>query len=379
MEIEKDKDRRLKISSEWKRTLLRLLWLLLIPFAFLMAELASQYPYVVETVYTNGIYPVISTAVGKVFGLLPFSFAEFLIYALLGLLALWIVVTIYKAIKRSLKAIRLVRTLISYAIVVAVAINAFYFMWGFNYYRLSVAYSLGIELKERDTQELADLCVSLAYAANTLREEVPEDERGVFAYDKDTNEVLQEIPSAYNNLGEIHPQFEHEIEIPAPKPVVASEAMSWAGISGIFIPFTEEANVNVHQDDLLLASSAAHESAHFMGVAREDEANFVSFLACLSSDDPSIQYSGVMLGLIHAGNALADVSPEAYSQLRALYSDGVKLDLSAHSAYWKQYEGKAEEVVTQMNDNYLKQHKQEDGVQSYGRMVDLMLAYYDDV
>ena len=35
-----------------------------------------------------------------------------------------------------------------------------------------------------------------------------------------------------------------------------------------------------------------------------------------------------------------------------------------------------QETVDQVNDSYLKQQKQEDGVLSYGRMVDLLLAYY---
>jgi len=36
------------------------------------------------------------------------------------------------------------------------------------------------------------------------------------------------------------------------------------------------------------------------------------------------------------------------------------------------------DASTQMNDRYLKAHSQEDGVRSYGRMVDLMLAYYKE-
>ena len=32
-----------------------------------------------------------------------------------------------------------------------------------------------------------------------------------------------------------------------------------------------------------------------------------------------------------------------------------------------------------MNDAYLRLNQQEDGVQSYGRMVDLLLAYYREI
>jgi len=37
---------------------------------------------------------------------------------------------------------------------------------------------------------------------------------------------------------------------------------------------------------------------------REDEANFIAFLACLQSDDPEFRYSGVYLASVHAMNAL---------------------------------------------------------------------------
>ena len=39
-------------------------------------------------------------------------------------------------------------------------------------------------------------------------------------------------------------------------------------------------------------------------------------------------------------------------------------------------DGKVAEVSNKVNDTYLKVNKQEDGVKSYGRMVDLLLAQY---
>ncbi|MPN48555.1 hypothetical protein SDC9_196165 [bioreactor metagenome] len=164
--------------------------------------------------------------------------------------------------------------------------------------------------------------------------------------------------------------------IPAPKGVTFSTGMSYAGLAGIFIPFTGEANVNIDAPDFLLVSSAAHESAHLMGVAREDEANFVSYLACASSGDAEMQYSGVMLALIYCGNALASADNALYSKLWQTYTAGMVRDLSNNSAYWDSFEGPVEEAVNNINDSYLKANAQPEGVKSYGRMVDLMLAYY---
>lgn len=365
------------IPHEWKKAFRRLWWLLLLPAALILKELAAAHPIAVQTLYVDGMFPAISSVVSWIFGWLPFSFAEFMIYALLILLGVWIVYAIVKAVRKQTNALRLFRTLTSFAIVACAGIFSFYFLWGFNYFRPSVAYSMGLELKEREPQQLADLCVALTDAANTLREQVDEDENGIFTLPDGNVEALGEIPAAYAALGREYAQF--ACGIPRAKPVAASELMSAAGISGIFIPFTEEANVNVHQSQLLLPVSAAHESAHLMGIAREDEANFIGYLACIRSQDPSLRYSGVMLALIHAGNALNKISPGAYSQLYDLYSDSVKRDLRAYNAYWDQYKGRTQETVTKINDNYLKQQHQDDGVMSYGRMVDLLLAYYSEI
>ena len=153
--------------------------------------------------------------------------------------------------------------------------------------------------------------------------------------------------------------------------------MSYGGIAGIYIPYFAEANVNINQPALLIASSAAHETAHYLGVAREDEANFVSYLACTYSLDASVRYSGTMLALINCANQLYASDAELYRRLVSeYYSEGMLRDLRDYNAYWDSFEGPMEEAVDNMNDNYLKFNKQENGVKSYGMMVDLLLAYY---
>ena len=51
------------------------------------------------------------------------------------------------------------------------------------------------------------------------------------------------------------------------------------------------------------------------------------------------------------------------------------VDLRGNNEFWARYDGKAAEVSNQLNDTYLKINSQADGVKSYGRVVDLMLAY----
>ena len=136
--------------------------------------------------------------------------------------------------------------------------------------------------------------------------------------------------------------------------------------------------MNVHQPDLLQLHAAAHEMAHQLGIASEDAAEFVGFLACMSSDNPEIQYSGLMNALVHCGNALSRADKELYAAACQSYSDDLWRDFSAYNAYWERYEGKAEEIATETNDSYLKHNAQPSGVRSYGESVDLLLAYFYD-
>ena len=70
-------------------------------------------------------------------------------------------------------------------------------------------------------------------------------------------------------------------------------------------------------------------------------------------------------------SALHSVDPEAFTALMAQASDGVKRDLGAYNAYWQQFEGRVQEISSSVNNAYLQSNLQEDGVKSYGRVVDL--------
>ena len=47
-----------------------------------------------------------------------------------------------------------------------------------------------------------------------------------------------------------------------------------------------------------------------------------------------------------------------------------------NTEYWGRYKGKVAEVSTAVNNSTLEFHGVEDGVKSYGRVVNLMLAWY---
>ncbi len=346
---------------------------LLLCFALLAPQWASSHSQWVEEVYSQILYPAMGLLSARFLGIFPFSVGEFLLYGLIGCglaLLVWLIVLLCR------KKWRRALGLLSCAFLLASALFAqFYVCWGLNYYRLPLSDSLGLDVKARIVEELSGLCRHLANLAGDLRADLPEDESGVVVMPK-AGDILQSIPSYYNQLAQGLSFF--SAPLARPKAVLASEGLSYLGITGIYLPFTHESNVNVHEPPFFIPVTAAHECAHQLGLAREDECNFAAYLACMASGDAASQYSGVLLALIHCGNALAGKDSAAYTALVESYSPAIARDLARYHAYWRAHEGKAKEIANAANDNYLKAHGQDDGVASYGRMVDLMLAAFED-
>jgi hypothetical protein len=80
----------------------------------------------------------------------------------------------------------------------------------------------------------------------------------------------------------------------APKEVYFSEALSYLSISGFYFPFTAEANINTKEGNIYIPFVICHEKAHQYGIMREQDANFVAYLACIQSQNSDFIYSGYL-------------------------------------------------------------------------------------
>ena len=264
----------------------------------------------------------------------------------------------------------------------AVIFFGYVILCGVNYHRYPVAYHFGLSVENSSVEELEGLFVELADKAVELRKDLTnEDENGVYVLPYSKKALGTAAKNAYAALAKEYPVFGGNY--PAPKHVFFSRLMSYTEITGVFTPWTMEANVNVDIPSYSIGSTMCHELAHLRGFMREDEANYISYRACMASGDTDLQYSGVMLALIYTGNALYGQSPERYYELCGKhYSAAVAKDLIANNEYWDQFEKPVvgettvADIAEKVNDTYLKMNEQTDGTKSYGRVVDLLLAEY---
>jgi hypothetical protein len=184
--------------------------------------------------------------------------------------------------------------------------------------------------------------------------------------------ILDGGNAGYEQAGAIYPELGGRYG--KPKGLLLSAPMSYLGLAGVYFPFTGEANVNMAVPDAMLPSTMSHEMAHQRGFAREDEANYIAYLTCSLNPDPDFQYSGNLLAVVISMNMLNRYDTERYTQLQEKYSKGVREDLKYYSVFLKKHESVVGQISNDVNDLYLKSNQQVDGVYSYNRMVDLLIA-----
>lgn len=304
-------------------------------------------------------------------GIFPFSVAEVVLWLLsVGFVfaSIYFIIRFIKSTNRKSFLINIFTYMLA---IVAVAFTVFVLFCGIYYNRKGIGEYIGYVNDENiDAQELYEVCVILANQANEL---------SYANTDMDFSDVAEETRKAFENLGNKYPMFEDVYG--RPKKVFLSKIMSYMQIAGIFSPFTMEANVNVSQVAYNIPFDSCHEMAHMYGFMREDEANFIAYLACMESDNEYFRYSGAMLAFILCHNELFEMDYELWCAADELISYDVSQDFAQNNEYWSELEDtEVGEIVSDMseeiNDTYLKVNGQEEGVISYTRMVRLMVAKY---
>lgn len=329
-------------------------------------------------IYSAAAYPVLVNTLGRFSSIFPFSLSEAGLY-LAGVFCILNLVTLFKKPLSALSRLFFLACLLLFLYTAGC---------GINYYRTPFSYETGMAAEKSSAEELYALCQFLTMQVNLSLEEIDHSQDALSGlYPGQTEDTP--LPSAerlralgregmasMRHLGEEYPQLSGYY--PYPKPLINPRLLSVQQLCGIYSPFTIEANYNREMPYYNIPHTICHELSHLKGFMREDEANFIGYLACVGSESPDFRYSGYLTGWVYAGNALAKADLKAYYGLYGQLDPKAAADLDWNNRFWDRFDGKVAEASAQLNDRYLKANSQEDGVRSYGRMVDLMLTYYKD-
>lgn len=236
--------------------------------------------------------------------------------------------------------------------------------------------------REYHIRELALVRDHIVRQCNELAETMERDENGYIVYRED---IGQRAVSEMKRLGEEYPLLDGYY--PVPKKFMFSGFFSQQYIMGYYFPFSMEANYNGTMYIANVPPTICHELSHVKGFIYEDDANFIGFLACISSDDAFFRYSGYLSALDYLNRDLYESlgrSREAYLSYEVCSPLVERDNIFLTSQAWEEVESRAvinTEIVKQASRSFLETNLQVNGVgegiASYGDVVERLLIYYD--
>jgi hypothetical protein len=247
----------------------------------------------------------------------------------------------------------------------------FNLLWGLNYNRQGISSQLGIEVKKYSLADLDTLATAIQQKLNDYAAKVTEAQRDSFARKRD---LFREGKLVYQNAAKKYPFLAYH---PASvKPSLFSYAGNYLGFQGYYNPFSGEAQVNTTVPRFIEPFVTAHEIAHQLGYGKENEANFVAFLACREVESPVYKYSLYFDLYNYAANEIYKrdtVLSKAF--YKKLHPQVVK-DIETLSRFYKAYKNPVEPIITWSYGHFLKANNQPGGKLTYNEVVAWLIAYY---
>ncbi len=323
--------------------------------------------------YGFNIYPVIVGIFANISGIFPFSVGEIMLILAVLAAVFAVVYFIVNMIRRKGRRIAFLLSSLSTVLLAAsVIVFDFSYAMGINYSRKPFSEIAGLSTSKYTKEQVRE---ALLYSIDNLAlacEKVSTGEDGHVILPEDlptcAADAMRKLGQKYDSLNSTYPRI---------KPVMMSELMCYGHITGMFAFFSMEATYNTNNVPEVIGHTMCHELSHLTGFMREDEANYISFLACRDSGDPYLEYSGWYDMTIHMLNAYnKDSTYEEYFSAAANIPASAWNQMEMQSEFWKKYETHFGEVAEAMNDTYLKMNDQPEGTKSYGRVVDLFMAEY---
>ena len=341
--------------------------LLLIP-QYLLIRLLSNYPEFVEQYYSNGLYPFISKIFRYVLGWLPFSFGD-LIYTFAITYAIrWF----YKNRKRFRKDTK--QWVVDIFAALSLIYFAFHLFWGINYYRLPLHKSLDLK-HDYTTEKLVLVTEELIKKSNEYHSKITTNDTLKVDIPYSKKDVFKQVSNGYTNLKRVFPHLEYHPK--SIKKSLFSYPLTYMGFSGYLNPLTNEAQVDAIIPIYKFPTTSAHEIAHQLGFAAENEANFIGCLASINNDDIYFKYTGYTFGLRYCLNEIYYRDECLYEDLVADLNKGILKNYKEVREFWEAHQNPTEPLFKLFYSGFLKANKQDKGMKSYSYVVALLVNYFD--
>lgn len=327
----------------------------------------SNYPLLVEKYYGQGVYPYISGFFRFLLGWIPFSVGDIMYASLLFL------VLRYLIFKRKCIWNNKLNFIINIGLVLSVAYFTFNISWGLNYHRAPISKALHIE-ENKSREDLLVFVNTLINNTNKTQLKITGDSTKIVTVPYSTQQIFDKTLEGYKNIEKTHPFLKYEK--PSLKKSLFSSTLSYMGYGGYLNPFTNEAQVNAHIPPFRLSVIAAHEIGHQIGYSAENETNLIGYLVTLHNDDIYFKYSAQAYALSYCLSDIKRNDEELFYKLLPKLNKGVLKNYDELARFWKKYENVTEPIFKTIFSSFLKANNQKDGIESYSKVVLLLVSYH---
>ncbi|TDX83931.1 DUF3810 domain-containing protein [Epilithonimonas xixisoli] len=248
------------------------------------------------------------------------------------------------------------------------------FFWGMLYFQPLLIKKISRTEVEISNDNLKQLASKYLKLCQETREKVSEDDNGIFKIN-DIQKIKEDILKLQNHLPK---QINQKKAVPvlSVKSSLYDKFMNKTGILGYYNPFSAEAQYNPNLPATNIPFTLAHEMAHQLGYAREQEASFIAYLCVKNSDNLDLQYSTrlyVLKGLLRALSQ-DKRNNDFILNLTSQYSEKMKRDRKKEVEFYESNEGIISDFFGITNELFLKSNQQEGRI-TYSYFINLVLAY----
>jgi hypothetical protein len=319
-------------------------------------------PLTVEDVYGRRVYPVIQANLTSLSNRSPIALIDVGLVVLVAIVVVIWVRSFRRAQKKRLRAIG--SALLSTCALAAMVYLWFLLTWGFNYARQPLDARLPYDpsrISPAAVRALAEFAIAEANRTHAAAHAA-----GFPAIDAMPRPLITALQDVERELGRPRTTV-----MAKPRWSILSPFFRASTVSGMCDPFFLETLLNPDLTGPERPIVLAHEWAHLSGYAPEDEASFVGLLAALRAG-PAAEYSA---WLDLAMTAASQLQPVTQQLVFKNLADGPRRD---RMAIYQRVMGARIETVDRVAwatyDQALRSQGVEEGVQSYSRVIELVLG-----
>jgi len=301
----------------------------------------------IEANYSNGAYPAIDRVVRTFTGPLPFCLGDVLFVIAVSLLVRYWIVTVRRGRARPLQTAGAI-VLRTFAVACAIFVW-FIFSWGYGYTRVPLAEKIPVHDDRTDEDSVGRFADRVNDELTKYADPAHAEVLGDAEFER---RLVPRFEAVIHRLGDVA-----TFAPPHIKPTLFQPMLQASATTGFTDPWTHEVNVDASLLPYERPAIYAHEWSHLSGFNDESEANFISVIACTTSNDPFLEYSGWLLvwenlpSDVHLTHIMGHTAYDDLATIRARYLKNVNKQV--------------ETVSRHAYDSYLKANHVKAGFASY--------------